>query len=456
MAATLMPALVACDLNRASPSREAGLMVLPTKESPKGEIVFADDVSVHWARCAGENLKPLEGVSLPEHIAQRCQAAEHVGVPRATLLGRFTTMWNLWKATSSDEEIAGAQELLFRILRMEGVILAQGHDGLIDSAVREQTISENVAAQLRKGLKAPWKPLFVDSSWNWSQGCPRETRLTRTYAKGCFLIPKKTTLRFSGVKTTDFLTARKTCGSLDNGQYQLPSPNVIAQIARDPGLMSAVSDDQMMFVWTEFGAAYELVNAMEVGTPPKNGALVVCDLLIDRLLPNSPQTVASGAEHSCGLTPEGKALCWGGSSDGQLENIPSIPLTTIVAGRYFTCGLTTEGKTVCWGKEAKRVSPQPDIKFKSLVAGEWSVCGITPEDRTVCWNDEGLMGGIPNEPLTNLSSSFDYWCGLSRRGQIRCWGTSEEINASPPREPMKALSIGFMRGFGLDLQGMPV
>lgn len=75
-------------------------------------------------------------------------------------------------------------------------------------------------------------------------------------------------------------------------------------------------------------------------------------------------SVSAGADHSCGVTFDGAAYCWGGNQYGQLgngtagvdedSNTPSLVagehvFAHVGAGQTFSCGLTTGGEVYCWG-----------------------------------------------------------------------------------------------------------
>src|SRR5207237_10879885 len=69
--------------------------------------------------------------------------------------------------------------------------------------------------------------------------------------------------------------------------------------------------------------------------------------------------------HTCGITPDGSVYCWGGNrfgqiGDGSTENRyspvpidPKLKFKLITAGGNdfsgHTCGITTDGRTLCWG-----------------------------------------------------------------------------------------------------------
>ena len=78
-------------------------------------------------------------------------------------------------------------------------------------------------------------------------------------------------------------------------------------------------------------------------------------------------SLVAGTAHTCGLDAEGKAYCWGSNEDGQLgttEPIEACPLpcaTTpklvagnlrfqvLASGTEHTCGLTMDGSAYFWG-----------------------------------------------------------------------------------------------------------
>jgi alpha-tubulin suppressor-like RCC1 family protein len=83
---------------------------------------------------------------------------------------------------------------------------------------------------------------------------------------------------------------------------------------------------------------------------------------------NSPAlaVLASGGFHTCGLTASGEAHCWGANRRGQLGNgernfIPnptpapvagSLTFARIASGLQHTCGITPDDAIYCWGSNA--------------------------------------------------------------------------------------------------------
>lgn len=127
------------------------------------------------------------------------------------------------------------------------------------------------------------------------------------------------------------------------------------------------------------------------------------------------RSIAVGQYHSCGATESGVTYCWGlapgtgALGTGVLDEYQPQPVavqggpafTALSAGVFHTCGLTADGIAYCWGRNVHGqlgsyhadVSPVPirvstPHVWRSISAGRDGTCGITPDDEMFCWGTE--------------------------------------------------------------------
>jgi alpha-tubulin suppressor-like RCC1 family protein len=176
--------------------------------------------------------------------------------------------------------------------------------------------------------------------------------------------------------------------------------------------------------------------------------------------------VSAGEEHTCGVTPDDRAYCWGRNEEGELgdgttsERLTPVPVATalrfrqIRAGFFTTCAVTTDYRAFCWGSNARgeigdgtttdRLTPvavagghrfrQVDTKFEHG-------CGVSyPDNRVFCWGwnfdaqlgnnsrtdhltPVGVSGGLQ---FSQVSTGYYHTCGITTDRLLYCWGFNRD------------------------------
>jgi alpha-tubulin suppressor-like RCC1 family protein len=163
---------------------------------------------------------------------------------------------------------------------------------------------------------------------------------------------------------------------------------------------------------------------------------------------DSVQSIALGPYFACALSDR-RAYCWGynhyqwlGVADTSLEvRQPSPVIGGFTFKRlYARCGLTPDGKAVCWGNQAG-ATPTPSIMaghltFATLAVGLDHRCGVDVDGVVHCWggNSQGQLGRAPSspvlsphavslpEPVVAVTAGWYQTCALSVSGVVYCWG----------------------------------
>jgi len=194
-------------------------------------------------------------------------------------------------------------------------------------------------------------------------------------------------------------------------------------------------------------------------------------------------TIAAGFQDACGLTTAGAAYCWGANTFGQLGDGTStnrltataVALRNVPAGKFVaiaptwthTCALTADGRAYCWGlgqawelgggENYQETTPAPvvmpaGVTFTDLTLGYEHSCARGTADVAYCWgrNDEGQLGmglpwklgkvvdfpdpALPGPPDTTApSGSFavnlsSFWVG--QRTTLTLSGVADDVSGS--------------------------
>lgn len=173
--------------------------------------------------------------------------------------------------------------------------------------------------------------------------------------------------------------------------------------------------------------------------------------------------LTAGYNHTCGVTNDNKIYCWGLNKDGQLGDgtevyrrksprlvTGGLAFKWVDAGANHTCGLTTDDRAFCWGygKNGQRGdgsvterirTPRAVLGghlFTRVSAALFHTCGVTPSNQAWCWglNIEGELGdGTTNTRLTprlvaggltfnQVSAGAFHTCGKTTSFAGYCWG----------------------------------
>jgi alpha-tubulin suppressor-like RCC1 family protein len=176
--------------------------------------------------------------------------------------------------------------------------------------------------------------------------------------------------------------------------------------------------------------------------------------------------VSAGADHTCGVTLDHVAYCWGEGGLGELGTGPfpvnrsrpvrvigGLKFLSVTSGAGYTCGITTARLAYCWGVNSSgelgdgtttlRTSPVPVAgtrKWRVLSAGYRHTCGVTMADVALCWGYNG-DGAVGDGTLTNRSKPVrvangrvyvqvrpggNHTCAWTSTGSIYCWGANDE------------------------------
>jgi alpha-tubulin suppressor-like RCC1 family protein len=173
--------------------------------------------------------------------------------------------------------------------------------------------------------------------------------------------------------------------------------------------------------------------------------------------------VSGGGRHTCGLTTDNRAYCWGFNGAGQLGDgthtrrlrpvavAGGLRFRQVSAGSYHTCGVTTAYRAYCWGLGADgslgdgtttdHLTPvlvAGGHLFRLVDAGDAHSCGVTyPDNRAYCWgvNDRGALGDGTGTrraaPVAvkggllfhEVSAGLTHTCGVTTSDRAYCWGS---------------------------------
>ena len=175
------------------------------------------------------------------------------------------------------------------------------------------------------------------------------------------------------------------------------------------------------------------------------------------------KSLSAGGYHTCAVTTDGKGYCWGWDWDGQVGNgyfttdpisapvavTGALRFDAITAGAHHTCAVTTERLAYCWGggpygqlgndsSGSYNYIPTPvavvgGVRYTALTAGDNHTCGLAVNGGALCWGTGPLGTAVTRVSTTPvavagalrfeaLDAGGQHQCGVSLDGPGFCWG----------------------------------
>lgn len=185
--------------------------------------------------------------------------------------------------------------------------------------------------------------------------------------------------------------------------------------------------------------------------------------------------VTGGVFNTCALTTDGSVSCWGYGGAGQLGDgtttvtqttpvsvaLPSgVRITALDSGYDHSCAVSVDGRAYCWGtngtgKLGNNTTTQQNspvsvvltgsasgVRFVAVSGGGNHTCLLSDAGRSFCMggNTNGALGtgststssnvpvatlatgALANLQLTSISAAPEFTCAVASDGQVYCWG----------------------------------
>jgi hypothetical protein len=209
----------------------------------------------------------------------------------------------------------------------------------------------------------------------------------------------------------------------------------------------------------------------------------------------------------CGLTADGRALCWGARPETTSGIVPcadALPRgrcdyapredpgaqrwarVAVGALRFAgtTCALDAAGAPWCWGYDwggnagsgrttaevATVPTPTPvrgAPRLRALALGPLVSCGLDADDAVWCWGTRSYLGNDPadgavpsGQPVRAAGgmrfaalSIHDGGCGLTREGEAWCWWSGTRPAPAAPGLRFATISAGEVSACGVTADG---
>jgi alpha-tubulin suppressor-like RCC1 family protein len=269
---------------------------------------------------------------------------------------------------------------------------------------------------------------------------------------------------------------------------------VTVKLGFDEAALPAGVSPRLLRLHTFVGGVWQLVPESVVDVDAHTVSGQTSHFSSYAILPAAFTMVSSGEWHSCGLTSDGTAWCWGRNVEGQLgapsaescagvscamaavEVTGGLHFRSIEAGNGHTCAVTLGGEAFCWGLNSwgqlgdgtrtgtvAPVRAAPGLTFSSVSLDHLQTCGVTTSGDVYCWgaNDNRQLGDdaattcligtiqrscsttpvrVPIPEAAVVDVGLGHACALTTAKQMYCWGwnvfgqagTGTRTNTAPP------------------------
>lgn len=191
------------------------------------------------------------------------------------------------------------------------------------------------------------------------------------------------------------------------------------------------------------------------------------------------KAVTTGANHTCSLTRDGKAHCWGDNTKFQVGTTSDAPWVKLMvdvpgisdgveidAGSNNTCVLRTNETVACWGENAAYESGNTAqnpvtapltianlTNVKDIDVGGGHACAVRTSGTVRCWgrNTSGQLGNgttslgrplvqpVDVRDAVQVATGANHTCVLRSGGTVLCWGDNSARQVLPVSGGMRLL-----------------
>jgi hypothetical protein len=163
--------------------------------------------------------------------------------------------------------------------------------------------------------------------------------------------------------------------------------------------------------------------------------------------------ITAGEAHACARMSDGRVLCWGDNSSGQLGDASGVSSASpvfvvgidnaidVAAGAVDTCALLADGGMKCWGgntlgqlgdgtmiDSSSPVTVTAVSGVTGLMTGVWSAleCGVKTDHSIACWSSISSDAAFLTAPakVAQIAGTHGYACVRLLDGGVSCYGSN--------------------------------